>query len=129
MAYISQDEKKALAPAIKAILKKYKVKGTLSIKHYSTLVISIKSGEIDFFDALHKGEPIEAARRDYINVNEYWIAEHYSGVARDFLLEIKAAMEGPDFFNETDIQSDYFHRSHYIDIKIGSYSKAYALAA
>ena len=31
MAYISQDEKKKLAPAIKAVLKKYGVKGTIGI--------------------------------------------------------------------------------------------------
>ena len=36
-------------------------------------------------------------------------------------------VEGPDFFNEDDAQTDYFHRSHYIDINIGTWNKPYAL--
>jgi hypothetical protein len=38
---------------------------------------------------------------------------------------MKAAMEGPDFFNEDDVQTDYFNRSHYVDINIGKYNKPY----
>ena len=30
-----------------------------------------------------------------------------------------------DFFNNDDIMTDYFHRSHYIDINIGSWNKPY----
>jgi hypothetical protein len=62
-------------------------------------------------------------------VNEYWIHEHYKGVARDFLTELLAAMKGPDYFNNDDAQTDYFHRSHYTDINIGKWNKPYALAA
>jgi hypothetical protein len=43
------------------------------------------------------------------------------------MTEMIAAMKGPDFFDHSDIQSDYFHRSHYIDINIGSWDKPYAL--
>jgi hypothetical protein len=60
-------------------------------------------------------------------VNTYWYQEHYSSKAKQFLGEMIAAMEGPDFFNNDDIQSDYFHRSHYIDINIGQWNKPYAL--
>ena len=48
MAYISQQDKKDLAPAIKAVLKKYGMKGTISINHYSSLVVTIHSGILDF---------------------------------------------------------------------------------
>lgn len=48
MAYISQDDKKKLAPAIKEVLKKYGLKGSISIRHYSSLVVTIASGPIDF---------------------------------------------------------------------------------
>jgi hypothetical protein len=37
------------------------------------------------------------------------------------------AMKGPDFFDHTDIQSDYFNVSHYIDINVGKYDKPYIL--
>ena len=116
MAYVSQQKKASLAPQIKAVLKKYGMKGSIAVRHHSTLVVNIKQGPIDFGN-------------NYIQVNTYWIDSHYEGAARDFLNELKAAMEGPDFFNEDDAQTDYFHRSHYVDINIGQWRKPYALAA
>ena len=121
MAYVSQDKKKSLAPVIKAVLKKYDMKGSISVRHHSTLVVNIKQGPINFEDYSH-GD-------GYIQVNTYWIDSHYKGVARDFLNELKAAMEGPSFYNNDDTQSDYFDRSHYTDINIGQWNKPYALAA
>ncbi len=118
MAYVSQDDKAKLAPAIKAVLKKYNMKGTIAVRHHSTLVVNIKCGAIDFTGNYTHGDK-------YIQVNTYWIHDHYDGVAKDFLLELKSAMEGPDFFNNDDIMTDYFHRSHYIDINIGSWNKPY----
>ena len=48
MAYVSQSLKKQLAPAIKAVLKKYKMKGSIAVDNHSTLVVNLKSGAIDF---------------------------------------------------------------------------------
>jgi ABC-type proline/glycine betaine transport system substrate-binding protein len=138
MAYISQDTKAKLAPTIKAILKKYGVKGSLSIRNHMSLVLTLKSGEIDFIENYiatdankHYGQPMSAdqvayiRKNGYLDVNTYWIDAHYTGKAKDFLTEMKAAMEGPDFFNNDDIQTDYFSRSHYVDILIGKYDKPY----
>lgn len=119
MAYVSQEKKAALAPQIKAVLKKYGMKGSIAVRHHSTLVVNIKQGPIQF----------NTNGDRYIQVNTYWIDSHYEGAARDFLNELKAAMEGPDFFNEDDAMTDYFHRSHYVDINIGQWNKPYALAA
>jgi len=38
-------------------------------------------------------------------------------------------MKGPKYFNNDDAMSDYFHRSHYTDIEIGQYNRAYVCAA
>ena len=112
MAYVSQDDKKALAPAIKAVLNKYGMKGSIRVRHHSTLVVTVKSGSIDFSDYM-RGEA-------YIDVNPYWIDQHYSGIARNFLNELLDAMKGPNYFNNDDAMTDYFHRSHYTDITIGT---------
>ena len=112
MAYVSQADKKALAPAIKAVLNKYGMKGSIRVRHHSTLVVTVKSGVIDFSDYM-RGEA-------YIDVNPYWIDTHYSGIARDFLNELLDAMKGPNYFNNDDAMTDYFHRSHYTDICIGT---------
>jgi hypothetical protein len=60
-----------------------------------------------------------------LDVNTYWAHEHYSGKAKQFLTEMISAMKGPEFFDHTDAQSDYFHCSHYIDINIGKWDKPY----
>ena len=115
MAYVSQADKAKLAPAIKAVLKKYNMKASISVRHHSTLVVTIKSGNINF----------DMNGDSYAQVNTYWIDTHYEGVARNFLNELKDAMEGPSFFNEDDAMTDYFHRSHYTDINIGQWNKPY----
>ena len=112
MAYVSQADKKALAPAIKAVLNKYGMKGSIRVRHHSTLVVTVKSGAIDFSEYM-RGDA-------YIDVNPYWIDQHYSGIARDFLNELLDAMKGPNYFNDDDAMTDYFSRSHYTDICIGT---------
>ena len=112
MAYVSQADKKSLAPAIKAVLNKYGMKGSIRVRHHSTLVVTVKSGAIDFSEYM-RGEA-------YIDVNEYWIDTHYSGIARNFLNELLDAMKGPHYFNNDDAMTDYFSRSHYTDITIGT---------
>jgi hypothetical protein len=112
MAYVSQADKKALAPAIKAVLNKYGMKGSIRVRHHSTLVVTVKSGAIDFSEYM-RGDA-------YIDVNPYWIDTHYSGIARDFLNELLDAMKGPNYFNNDDAMTDYFSRSHYTDICIGT---------
>lgn len=142
MAYVSQDLKSKLAPTIKAILKKYGIKGSLAVRNHSTLVLNIKSGKIDFIENYIKADTDKPYAKkmsedqiayvrnsQYIDVNTYWAHEHFSGKAKSFLVEMISAMKGPDFFDETDAQVDYFHCSHYIDINIGKWDKPYQLEA
>ena len=79
MAYVSQADKAKLAPAIRAVLAKYGMKGTISIRHHSTLVVTVKSGNIGFDTGYNTG---------YTGVNVYWIDQHYEGRARKFLNEL-----------------------------------------
>ena len=119
MAYVSQKDKAELAPAIKKVLNKYGMKGSISIRHHSSLVVTLQSGSIDFGEYTH-GD-------GYIQVNTYHIDSHYRGKAKAFLTELLAAMKGPDYFNNDDAMTDYFHRSHYTDINVGRWNKPYFL--
>ena len=119
MAYVSQKDKAELAPAIKKVLSKYGMKGSISIRHHSTLQVTLQSGSIDFGEYTH-GD-------GYIQVNTYHIDSHYTGKAKNFLNELLAAMKGPDYFNNDDAMTDYFHRSHYTDINVGRWNKPYFL--
>ena len=118
MAYVSQKDKAKLAPEIKKVLSKYGMKGSISIRHHSSLVVTLQSGSIEFEHSHGDG---------YTQVNVYHIDSHYEGKARDFLTELLAAMKGPDYFNNDDAMTDYFHRSHYTDINVGRWNKPYFL--
>ena len=135
MAYVSKEMKASIAPVIRALCKEYGVKATLAVKHHSTLVLNITSGPIDFIGnsnkiaratAEHRGQVFYPSTT-YQQVNVYWINDHYDGVAREFLTRAYAALKGPDFFDESNAQIDYFHRSHYQDINIGRYNKPYEI--
>lgn len=119
MAYYNQERKAAVAPKIKALLKEYGMKGSLAVRNHSTVVLNLKSGPIDFGQDEHRG---------YIQVNTYWIHEHYEGVAREFLQRaVTILMQGNH--NNSDIQTDYFDVGWYVDINVGRWDKPYVLAA
>ena len=114
MAYVSKQDKAELAPGIKAVLKKYSMKGSISVRNHSTLVVKIMSGAIEFDTC-----------EGYHDVNVYWIDTHFAGIERDFLNELLNAMKGTKYFNNDDAMTDYFSRSHYTDITVGTWKKPY----
>ena len=110
MAYMNQKMKTARVPAIKAVLKKYKMKGTISVRNHSTLVVTLKSGVFDF------GE-------DYIQVNTYHLGNRFHGKQLEFMDELKTAMLGNDWYDNSD-QTDYFHDvAFYVRIHVGDWNK------
>lgn len=128
MSYIDQSEKKTIATNMTPILKKYGLKGTLSIQHHSKLVLTIRSGKIDFianFNETNKNTPRFHSVEENLDVNEYWYKEHFSGVALKALSEIIPAMYTDDWYDRSDIMSDYFDTKYYIGVKIGTWEKPY----
>lgn len=135
MAWMSQEHKAQLAPGIKAVLKKYGMKGSVAVRHNSTLVCNVSGGPLDIIGNMYeiaKTKPESYYARGevpppkYITVNTYWISENYSGRVRDFILALKKAMDVGNH-NRSDIQSDYFDVGWYIDISIGKWDKPYQL--
>jgi hypothetical protein len=139
MAYVSQELKAKLAPAIKAICKKYNIKASLAVGNHSTLVLNVKQGDIDFienFIATDKAKPyskymedrqVEFLRKNQsLDVNVYWYKEHFSGRALEFLDEVIPAMNDGNW-DKSDIQSDYFNIGWYVSVNVGKWNKPYAL--
>ncbi len=132
MAYINQDEKKIIAAQIKPVLTKFGLKGTLSIRHHSKLVLTISSGKIDFIANYNAGTTRNdryLPKIDYIDVNEYHYKNILSDEALEALIELYSAMRIPGWKDETNLMTDYFHVTYYIDITIGTYSKPYKVIA
>lgn len=132
-AFMSQEHKKELEPNIKKVLSKYGVKGSIKVRNHSTLVVTLTQGKIDFNEDYVESRAELSRRGDaskpdkhFSSVNVYWVKDQWKGKAKDFLTELVQQMKGEKYFDKSDIQSDYFHTSHYFDIKIGrSINKPY----
>ena len=131
MAYMSQDKKKELAPLIKKVCKKHGVKATLGVRHHSTLVLNIKSGDVDFIgdseDEFINGYQVQKDEY-YTQINQYHYKNHYEDnpKALAFLNELIPSMMTGNHDN-SDIMIDYFDVGWYIDIKVGAWNKPYIL--
>ena len=114
MAYINQEEKREIAPVVKAILKKYGQKGTLRIDYHSKLILKLKdvAGMFKFKD--------EYQRKWGIDINPFWFQDHYAEqpVVVEMLEELHEALKGKNFFDESDPMTDYFHVKHYYGIEV-----------
>jgi hypothetical protein len=134
MAYMNPARKNEITPAVKRVLSKYKIKGTLSVRNHSTLVLSIKSGSIDFYQNWYDKWTAEHARRptahqptevpDHIDVNVHHIGSHFSGRAEKCLQELLNAMNEGNW-NRSDVQADYFDRGWHVSLGIGRWNKPY----
>jgi hypothetical protein len=133
MAYYSQDKKAVAAPKIKALLKKYGLKGSLSVRNNSTVILTIKSGKIDFIGDINRtcgADQYQVSRgfqpitRGCTDVNPYHYKSHHSGKALSFITEALRILNAGNHDN-SDIMTDYFDVGWYTDIKIGKWNAPY----
>ena len=133
MAYMSQDRKKELAPAIRAWCKAYRVKASIAVRNHSTLVVNIKSGKLPLCENYFQTKLNSASGTDmpfapdYIQVNPYWAHEHFTGDCKDFIVGLLERMNRGNHDN-SDIMTDYFDVGWYVDVNIGSWNKPYEVA-
>jgi len=132
MAYMNQERKATIAANLKPVLKKFGVKASLAVRNHSTIVVNIKSGPIDFIGNYNKtvskkrGQDY-AVTRNNMDVNPYWYHEEFTGTALEFFEEVVKAVKSADWFDKSDIQTDYFHTAYYFDINVGKWDSAYEL--
>mgnify|MGYP003970312903 CR=1 FL=1 len=142
MAYMTQVEKKRIKIEIDKNLEEAgmtgRVKYTLGVRHGSVLVVNIKSSDIDLIananaregvKAINQGTEYDAfnlATRTYLQVNEFWYQDHFTGAAKRMLAAIiDGANDGNH--NNSDIQSDYFDVGWYLNVNIGQYDKPFVV--
>lgn len=142
MAYMNQERKARIAVKLKPVLAKYGVKGSLSVRNHSTIVLTLKSGKIDFIENFIKtdidkpyakhmsADQIAQVRKNqYLDVNPYWFQDHFNGKAKTFLSEAFTALKSADWYDESDAMTDYFNTAYYVDVNIGKWDKPYELVA
>ena len=130
---MNQERKAKIATALKPILAKYGMKGTLRTRQHA-ITLTLRQGPIDFIGDLNEsrngrlGVSKDEMRKHYeLQVNQYWIDEHYTGVSLEFLKQVKTAMQAADYYDNSDAQIDYFDTAYYYDINVGSWNKPYTL--
>lgn len=116
MAYMNQEKKAKIAAKMKPVLKKYGLKGSLSVHNHSSITLTLKSGGIDFGS-------------NYQQVNPYWLDDHYKDRPKALaaLKEIKDALLAADYYNNSDAMIDYFDTAYYYHINVGKWNKPYEL--
>lgn len=135
MAYMNQSRKAVIAEAVKPILKRYGVKGSLSVRNHSTIVLTLTEGKVDFIGDMNTTRQFgyittelnkdEMRKRYELNVNPYWYQEHYTGRTLAFLSEIFPAMKAADWYDRSDAMVDHFDTAYYFDLHVGRWNKPY----
>ena len=140
MAYINQETKQSISTLLKPVLTKYGMKGTLSVRNHSTLILTLSSGVLDIIG--NHNEVLEnnswgerpgtsnSSRKaeGYIQVNVYHVSNSYSGKVREFLEEVLSVMNRGNRDN-SDISTDYFDVGWYVSLFVGKWVKPYSLTS
>ena len=136
MAYMNSERKAKIAANLKPILKKYGIKGSLRVRNHMAIVLTLKSGKIDFIANSNRvcgNSPYQVSRGfkpntgNYCSVNQFWFHEHYDGLAKAFLTEAIDALKSADYYDRSDAMTDYFDTAYYMDINIGRWDKPYTV--
>jgi len=131
MAYMNQEKKTKIATALKPILAKYKVKGTLRTRQHA-ITLTLRSGSVDFIQDLkdswinHIGiEKIDLRKKYQLDINQFHFQNSFEGVSLDFIDEVNEAMQAADYYYNSDIRSDRYDVAYYYDITVGTWQKPY----
>jgi len=115
---MNQEMKQIIAANLKPVLAKYKVKGTLSIRNYSSIILTLQSGAVNFEK--------DYTGKNFNNVGELWHpSQDFTDASGEFLKQARKALESAGWYDKTDAQIDYFHTAYYAIIKLKPYGKDY----
>jgi hypothetical protein len=124
MAYISTEEIKEMREALKNEFNgknNRKLKLSITRRHYSTVVVSIMEGDLEF-------------KQGYIQVNPYYLGEHWKDQpeALEVLQKITEIVNGikkKENRNAGDPYADYSDYNYYFDLHVGKWDKNYKKVA
>jgi hypothetical protein len=136
MAYISTDEVKAVRVALKERFKN-KLKFSVRREHYSSLNVSIISGEINFYDGSldyedrHNPNAPSHKFDGHEQINEYYPENYgkHKALFEDIVGIMKTAPASIDggraWYDNSDAMIDYFDTAFYTNISVGKWNKPY----
>lgn len=132
MAYMNQEKKAIIKAALDKVLKPRGIKYGLRVDNNMAISCTIKAAPIDFITNFKNrtGDQYElrpGARLDHLQVNLYWIDDHFSGEAARVLQETRQALQAAGYYDNSQAQIDYFDTAYYMHLNIGQYDKPFIL--
>lgn len=137
MAYMDQIKKAKIAAALKKVMPKG-WKYTLSVRDRMVIVLTIKSAPfplIDMINAKNKaraefqGDTYYENTSGYVQLNQFYLEDAFNEPeVLEVMINAKAALYSADYYNNSDVQTDYFDVAYYVDMKIGTYDKPFVTA-
>ena len=129
MAYISTEEVKAIRQELKKEFPNIKFSVTKESGGLSVNVSIMKSEEIDFTQSeAHPDSQL------HYPVNHYYISEHYKNEPKkaetfnkvvEIIKKAPAIVSGEEWFDESDVMTDYFNCAYYFSVNVGKWNKPY----
>lgn len=115
MAYINRETSAKIRKALKEAFPE--IKFSVSIENRMTLHVRVM--ESPYFE--------DGAR---FTVNHYWMDEHFEGQQLAVLQEIEQIIKDVgEWFDKSDVMTDYFHTAFYFDIAVGKWGKPHVNTA
>jgi hypothetical protein len=134
MAYMNQEKKAVIKAAMDKVLKARGFKYSLRVDNHMAINCTIQSGPVDFIGNFKAtaGEKFllsPGQELGHLQVNLYWIDDHYSGQARQILKECGEALKAAGYYDRSDAMTDYFDTAYYMHLNIGAWDKPYKITA
>ena len=123
MAYIRTNEVKEIRETLKEEFGP-ELKFGVKKQHHSSVIVTIKKGNIDFSDIMREGDHSVA-------INQYHLGQYGShAMLFDSIVDVikKApgkAEGGQEWFDKSDAMIDYFHTAFYFSLEVGNWNKPY----
>lgn len=134
MAYMDQEKKAKIVSALKLATAGTGLKYSLKVENHSSISMTIKSGPIDFISDFNQtvsrqpgGFQNGSAATGNMSINPYWFQDHFTPGVQVVIRKIVDALYSADYYDRSDIQSDYFNCAYYVHIEIGAWNKPYVL--
>jgi hypothetical protein len=123
---MNQEKKAVIKAALDKVLKARGFKYSLRVDHYSSITCTIQSGPVDFIGNYRsKSCPAGRDRAGYLQVNTYWIDDHYTGEAAEVLSAAVDGLKAAGYYDRSDAMTDYFDTAYYMHLNIGQWNKPY----
>jgi len=134
MAYMNQEKKAIIKAAMDKALKARGFKYSLRVDNHMAIACTIQAGPIDFIGNFKdktgdKFVNLPARALNHLQVNLYWLEDHYSGEALQVLQECAQALKAAGYYDRSDAMTDYFDTAYYMHLNIGAWDKPYKITA